>query len=86
MLTIPRPKQTFDFKLEGGDEVYSLPLMKNLPVEYVAEIAALAGDEHAALNLIVRVLDEFAPGVTKRIGSDGLTVLFEAWASDASER
>ena len=69
---------SFDFRLEGDDEVYSIPLASSLPLAFVR--MAMAGD---AADFPLALLDKFCPEFAQR---DDVTIgtvraVFEAWSA-----
>lgn len=72
---------TFDFQLEGGDRVYRLPLMRYLPVKRLRHIASIQKEGGDLVDLMIDMLDEYAPGVTDDITGEQLALIFKAWAA-----
>ena len=87
MLTIPRAKETLDFQLEGSEEIYSIPYAKDLSMDYVEELAALRRDPDgiAAMGLLHRIIDRYAPGVWEQLTQEGLALILGAWSGNLGE-
>ena len=87
MLTLTKPKETFDFQLEGSETVYSIPFPKDLPVSMTQELAKLADSTvEEALGFFERLLNRYAPGVWEQLSMEQLNMLFEAWGGGLGER
>lgn len=87
MLTIPKPKQTLDFQIEGTETIYSIPYAKNLPLSYIEEMASLKDDPNGtkAFEFLHKVMDRYAPGAWDNITQDGLALIIAEWAQDLGE-
>lgn len=88
MLTIPKPKQTLDFTIEGSETIYSIPYAKDLPVAYIEDMAALRDDRTgtAALAFLKKVMERYAPGAWDNLTQEGLALILEAWAEGLGEQ
>lgn len=88
MLTIPKPKKTLDFQLEGTETIYSIPFAKDLPVSYIEDMASLRDDSSgtAALAFLKKVMERYAPGAWENLTQEGLALILAAWAEGLGER
>lgn len=88
MLTVPKPKETLDFQLEGTETIYSIPFAKDLPVSYIEDMAALRDDRSGvkALEFLHKVMDRYAPGAWENLTQEGLTLILGAWAEGLGEQ
>lgn len=89
MLTIPKPRAGFSFRLEGEADTYTVPHMKDLPVHYSKRLrdlhkARLDTEElgMAFVDLFTEVLDEYAPGVTRKLSMEALGILVRSWTGE----
>lgn len=81
MLTVPKPKDTFDFQVEGSETVYSIPFAEDLPADYAKELTRLQdADTEAALDFFQKLMDRFAPGAWETLSLSQLYRVFEAWS------
>ena len=87
MLTVPKPKDTLDFRIEGEDTVYSIPYAKDLPVGYTERLAALKDDPNGreALDLLRELFEIHAPGAWDRLSIEGVTMVMGEWAKGLGE-
>ena len=88
MLNLTNPTKTLDFRIDGAEEVYHIPLAKNLPIGYASRLAALRkkpDGAEAILSLFVDVLDDVAPGASNRLSSEAAAQLFAAWGDEMGE-
>lgn len=86
MLTLTRPKTTFDFQLEGEDTIYHLPYPKDLPASYTERLADLEGsDWRDALDFIRDVFTEHAPGAWDKLSMEQIGEVFAAWSVGLGE-
>lgn len=87
MLSIPKPKKTLDFQIEGNDTIYSIPYAKDLPVAYIEDMAALRDDRSGlkALEFLHKVMDRYAPTAWENLTQEGLTLILAAWAEGLGE-
>ena len=87
MLNVPKSRPTLDFQLDGEGEVYTIPYAKDLSMDYVEEIAQLRRepDGIAAMNLLHRIMDRYAPGVWEQVSQEGLAIILEEWAGGLGE-
>ena len=87
MLVIPKPKETFDFQLEGTDTIYSIPFAKDLPIDYTQRLAALAdADAVEVLDLLHEVMERYAPGAWDGLTQEGLALILAAWGEGMGEQ
>lgn len=87
MLVIPKPKETFDFQIEGTDTIYSIPYAKHLPIDYTKRLAALAdADAVEVLDLLHEVMERYAPGAWDNLTQEGLTLILESWKEGLGEQ
>lgn len=78
-------QETFDFKLEGEEQVYHLPLMRYLPLKRLRGLAELQKKGGDLVDLMIDILDEYAPGVTDHITGEQLALIFKAWAAAGND-
>lgn len=82
----------FAFKLEGDTKLYRLPLMQYLPVKTVRKLSSINkidDDEEKSLDmvdLIIDILDQYAPGLTDKITQADMLTIFEAWNEASSAK
>lgn len=76
LIDYAKPK-TFDFSLEEGGTVYSLPLLTYLPFSFLRKMMTEKKEESFAFALI----DEFCPEIQDDplFTMGAATALFEAW-------
>lgn len=91
MLTLPKPKRTLAFAIEGEAGEYSIPYPGGLGLNYAKRLRELSGiqdpGELAArfMDILVDVLNEYAPGAADRMSADGLGVLLQAWSENQGD-
>lgn len=86
MLTIPKPKETLDFTVEGADEVWSIPYAKDLPIDFATRMAALAdAGTMEVLDFLKEVMERFAPGAWENLTQQGLELILDAWKGGLGE-
>lgn len=68
---------TFDFKLEGDDRVWSIPLAKDLPAATLLKLDAADGD--AAVLAVMEFVDETCPGLLEAATMDEVAAIMTAW-------
>lgn len=86
MLTIPAAEpQTFDFVLDGEEQVYSLPLARQLPLAMLQSFAAIAGmadgDEKnaAAITAQLDILRQYMGERADALTGEQVQAIFDAW-------
>lgn len=74
--------RTFDFALEEGGRVYSIPTLAHLPFSFVRRMTTEGKEDSLAFALI----DEFCPEIQSdpRFTVAAATAVFKAW-KDAGE-
>ena len=85
MYTIPKAApDTFDFQLEGEETVYSVPVLRELPLETVLKAEELKDNasDLEALTYIKSIFDEYAPGAVDRLSVEQFAFLFKAYMGD----
>lgn len=86
MYTIAKSKpKTFDFQIEGQKKTYSVPLLRELPLEMVIKAEDLKEDasDLEALSFIKGIFDEYAPGVVDKLSAEQFGLLFQAYLAAA---
>lgn len=75
--------KTFDFALEEGGEVYSIPLLSYLPFVFLRKMMTEKKEESFAFALI----DEFCPEIQQNplFTMGAAAALFEAWKKASTE-
>jgi len=82
----------FIFKIEGDKKLYRLPLMQYLPIKTVRRLSSINkidDDEEKSLDmvdLIIDMLDQYAPGLTDKITQADMLTIFEAWNEASSAK
>lgn len=88
MLTLPKAQRVLAFQVEGEPGQYEIPYPGGLGLTYSRRLAKLQGvtDPEAMgekfMDLLVDVLDEYAPGVADKLTADAALVLMREWAGD----
>ncbi len=85
MYTIAKTKpKTFDFQIEGQKKVYSVPVLRELPLETVIKADELKDDasDLEALSYIKDIFDEYAPGVVDKLSAEQFALLFKAYTAE----
>lgn len=87
MLTIPKPKETLDFMIEGSETVYSIPFIKDLPIDYTQRMAALAdATTEEVIDLLREVIERYAPGAWENLSQAGLELILKEWVPGMGEQ
>ena len=90
MLNVTNNTKTLDFRIDGSEDVYSIPFPAYLPVSYTQRLKALATEDRTDLassfqDLFVEVLDRYAPGATDKLSWDAAAQIMKAWGDDMGE-
>lgn len=89
MLTIPKPRKTLQFQVEGSPDTYEIPYPSGLGIGYARRLQALGAgtsEERAVafMDILTDVLDEYAPGASAKLSAEGIGVLLTAWAKEGN--
>ncbi len=68
---------TFDFKLEGDDRTWSIPLAKDLPAATLLKLDATDGD--TAVRAVMEFVDGECPGLLEVATMDEVAAIVTAW-------
>lgn len=80
MKTIDRQNGTFNFKLEGTEKVWKLPLLSCLPISAVKKLRGVeTGDDNAALDAVCDIVERYCPGLTDTVGIGELGEITRLW-------
>lgn len=99
MLEVPSCKKSFNqnkFEFKVDAKKYAIPTMDHLPVKYTVKLQTLAAESQGGtsgvsaeaagefMDVLVSMLDEYAPGVTDKVDMLSLQEILKAWM-DAAE-
>lgn len=85
MFVLKKPEiKTFDFKLEGSDKVYSIPLLSQLPLERIRQASNLKKDSNDSFDFINGIFEEHAKGLIETLNSEQYTMLIEGYFEASS--
>jgi len=78
-------KQTMEFTLNGGDEVYSLPLASSIPMTKLLEIAEASekGDNEAARCHVDFLREHLGDEVVDSMTVGDMRAIVEAWQEES---
>lgn len=92
MRTIPNGAgKTFDFMIEGGDEVYSLPLARYMPValtQRLSRVLAMPDGEQKELEATDAMLDllrTYMGEAADTLTLEAMQAIFEAWQENGGD-
>jgi hypothetical protein len=86
--------KTFDFQVEGSDEVYSVPLLSKLPISLLLKAQKYykdINDEEFELDVLEffdflgEIFDPYAPGLLKTLSMEQAALLFKAYQDASTE-
>lgn len=82
MLVInPKDVQTFDFKV--GKTTYHIPSFGDLPPKLLRQFTKREDTEDAGIEMMLAILDRYAPGVTDEIGLRDVARIFAAYVEES---
>ncbi len=85
MLTLPKPTRALEFNLEGEAATYSIPYPEGLGLQYSMRLKALGKIQEEAelrgafIDILVDVLNDYAPGAADHMSAEGLGILLAEW-------
>lgn len=87
MFVVEKQKQqTFDFQIEGLKKIHKVPLINNLPMEYIKKARNLTSDNEEetlarTMDFTDEIFEEYAPGVIDKLTVEQYQLLIEAYFS-----
>ena len=72
--------KTFDFRIEGTKKTYKVPLLDQLPMEYIKKAGMLqGGSDDDAFEYVNDLFEKYAPGVIDSLNAEQYKALVEGY-------